>query len=113
MHPLRAGHPALISDLMEEFRALVVDALVMTLILNQRLSPADFVMPQTPGSPCLLSDGARKTFIHAFESKINATVTHPLTGLRLDYRRCIDQQVQLLAAVIRGRQERYQAMVLR
>ncbi|MCB1809947.1 MAG: CRISPR-associated endonuclease Cas1, partial [Candidatus Competibacteraceae bacterium] len=113
LHPLRAGHPALISDLMEEFRALVVDALVLNLILNKRLTPTDFLMPEKPGAPCLLSDSARKQFIHAFEQKMNATVTHPLTGLQLDYRRCIDQQVQLMAAVIRGRRERYQAMVLR
>ena len=113
LHPLRAGHPALISDLMEEFRSLIVDALVLTLILNQRLQPTDFILPEAPGAPCLLSDSARKQFIHAFEAKMNATVTHPLSGLQLDYRRCIDQQVQLMASVIRGRRESYQAMVLR
>lgn len=113
LHPLRAGHPALISDLMEEFRALTVDALVLNMVLNNRLALADFQMPTAPGAPCLLSDNARKQFIHAFERKMNATVTHPLTGQRLDYRRCIDQQIQLMAAVIRGRREHYQAMVLR
>ncbi len=113
LHPLRAGHPALVSDLMEEFRALVVDALVLSLVLNDRLSVSDFRMPQAPGEPCLLSDAARKQFIHAFEAKMNAVVTHPDTGLRLDYRRCIDEQARIMASVIRGARERYTPMVPR
>ncbi|MGH8535545.1 MAG: hypothetical protein ACREXM_03560 [Gammaproteobacteria bacterium] len=62
---------------------------------------------------CMLSDDARKTFIHAFEAKMNAAVTHPVTGRRLDYRRCIDEQVQIMASVIRGKQASYTPMVLR
>jgi CRISP-associated protein Cas1 len=113
LHPLRSGHPALVSDLMEEFRALVIDALMLSLVLNDRLAPSDFLLPQTPDSPCLLSDAARKQVIHAFEKKMNATVTHPTTGLRLDYRRCIDEQVRIMAGVIRGKLEGYTPMVLR
>ncbi|MGH8651584.1 MAG: CRISPR-associated endonuclease Cas1 [Gammaproteobacteria bacterium] len=108
-----SGHPALVSDLIEEFRALVVDALVLSLVLNERLSTEDFTYAEPPGPACLLSDEARKTFIHAFEAKMNAAVTHPATGQRLDYRRCIDQQVQIMASVIRGKQPCYTPMVLR
>lgn len=76
----------------------------------------------------MLSDEARKTFIHAFEAKMkarpmdgacwarrgcNAAVTHPVTGRRLDYRRCIDEQVKIMASVIRGKQPSYTPMVLR
>ncbi|MGH8472531.1 MAG: CRISPR-associated endonuclease Cas1, partial [Gammaproteobacteria bacterium] len=113
LHPLRSGHPALVSDLIEEFRALVVDALVLSLVLNERLSTEDFTYAKAPGTACLLSDEARKTFIHAFEAKMNAAVTHPATGRRLDYRRCIDEQVQIMASVIRGKQPSYTPMVLR
>ena len=113
LHPLRSGHPALVSDMIEEFRSLVVDALVLSLVLNNRLSPADFVMPETVGGPCLLSDSARKKYILAFEAKMNATVTHPASGMHLDYRRCMDQQVQMMASVVRGKRARYTPMVLR
>jgi hypothetical protein len=44
---------------------------------------------------------------------MNATITHPATGLRLDYRRCIDEQVRIMAGVIRGKLEGYTPMVLR
>ena len=113
LHPLRAGHPALVSDLMEEFRPLVVDTLVLFMLLNERLGLGDFVLPQVEGAPCLLSDTARKLFIHVFERKMNAAVIHPGTGLRLGYRRCIDEQVQILARVIRGARDGYMPMVLR
>ncbi len=113
LHPLRSGHPALVSDLIEEFRAPVVDALVLSLVLNGRLGADDFTYAETPDKACMLSDEARKTFIHAFEAKMNAAVTHPTTGRRLDYRRCIDEQVQIMASVIRGKQPAYTPMVLR
>jgi CRISPR-associated protein Cas1 len=113
LHPLRAGHPALASDLVEEFRAIVVDAVVWSLAFNMRLSPSDFVWPQREGEGCLLNEQARRVFIRQMESKLNAPIRHPLSGLKLDYRRCMEHQVQLLAAVIRGTEPHYQAMVLR
>jgi len=73
----------------------------------------DIAAAQKSDKACLLSDEARKTFIHAFEAKMNAAVTHPATGRRLDYRRCIDEQVKIMASVIRGKQASYTPMVLR
>jgi CRISPR-associated protein Cas1 len=113
LHPLRAGHPALASDLIEEFRAIVVDAVVFKLVLNEKVAPNDFAFSKTKDGPCYLNADARAVFIRSFESKLNAAVTHPVSGLKLDYRRCIEHQVQELAAVIRGRQTRYRPMVLR
>jgi CRISPR-associated protein Cas1 len=113
LHPLRAGHPALVSDLIEEFRAIVVDAVVFKLVLNKRVAPTDFTISKTKDGPCYLNADARVKFIRSFESKLNAAVTHPVSGLRLDYRRCIEHQVQELASVIKGHQARYRPMVLR
>ena len=113
LHPLRSGHPALVSDLMEEFRAIVVDAVILNLLFNKKLSPDDFTLPENPGAACLLKAEARKKFITALEAKLNAPIRHPVSGLQLDYRRCMEHQVQHLAAVIRGREESYIPMVLR
>lgn len=113
LHPLRSGHPALVSDMIEEFRAVLVDAVVFNLVLNRKLVPTDFTFPDTANRPCYMNNDARATFIRSFETKLNASVTHPISGLHLDYRRCIEHQVQELAAVIRGRQGRYRPMVLR
>lgn len=113
LHPLRAGHPALVSDLIEEFRAVVVDAVVFNLVFNRKVHPEDFTFPETADRPCYLNNDTRGTFIRSFEAKLNAAISHPVSGLHLDYRRCIEHQVQELAAVIRGRQPRYRPMVLR
>jgi len=113
LHALRQGHPALASDMVEEFRALVVDAVVWKLVLNQRLTPDDFDYPKSVGDGCLLKPHARQVFIKALEEKLNSAIAHPITGTHLDYRRCMEYQVQQLAAVIRGTETDYQAMVLR
>ncbi|MFA5925045.1 MAG: CRISPR-associated endonuclease Cas1 [Methylococcaceae bacterium] len=112
-HALRQGHPALASDMVEEFRALVVDAVVWKLALNQHLTPDDFDYPKTAGEGCFLKPHARQVFIKAMEEKLNSAIAHPCTGLLLDYRRCMEYQVQHLSQVIRGTETAYQAMVLR
>ena len=47
------------------------------------------------------------------EKKMNSPITHPRSGLKLDYRRCLEHQVAFLASVIHGREERYHPMVLK
>ena len=113
LHALRPGHPALASDMVEEFRALVVDAVVWKLALNQHLTPDDFDTPKTVGEGCLLKPHARQLFIKALEENLNSAITHPGAGTQLDYRRCMEYQVQHLSEVIRGTETGYQAMVLR
>lgn len=112
LHPLRQGHPALASDMMEEFRALIVDSVVFNIAVNNRLNPEDFTLPQQAGDPCLLSQEARRYFIRRLETKLNTRLRHPGSGLQLDYRRCIEHQVDHLAAVIRGNADTYQPLVL-
>jgi CRISPR-associated protein Cas1 len=99
--------------MIEEFRAIIVDAVVFKLVLNNKMTPQDFTFPDSEGRPCYLHSDARTTFIRAFESKLNAAITHPVSGLHLDYRRCIEHQVGELAAVVRGRLPRYRPMVVR
>lgn len=113
LHALKSGHPALASDLMEEFRAPVVDAVVMNLAINKRLTPDDFLPPDDEDSICLLKPQARHLFIKALEEKLNAAVSHPITEAPLDYRRCMEYQTQHLVEVIRGLAPDYQAMVWR
>ena len=96
---------------MEEFRALVVDPLVWNLVLNHRLDPAQFT--DAPEQGCRMNETARRRFIREMEKKLNAPVTHPISGERLDYRRCIEHQVYQVARVIQGKEETYQPMISR
>ncbi|PPC90169.1 MAG: CRISPR-associated endonuclease Cas1 [Methylobacter sp.] len=113
LHPLRPGHPALASDMMEEFRAIIVDAVVFNIALNHKLEPTDFIMPQQPGDACLLNPEARKLFVGLLEAKFNTRVKHPANGLEMDYRRCIQHQIDHLAAVVRGNTAAYRPVLFR
>lgn len=113
LHGIRHGHPSLVSDLMEEFRAPVVDAVVLNLILRGSLKKDDFLIPEDEGSLCLLKDEARKVFIKAFEGKMNSSISHEGTGYQVDYRRCIDLQVQALRRVIEGKSDKYEPMTIK
>jgi len=48
-HEMRAGHPALVSDLIEEFRAPIVESLVLYLVNSKILKQEDFALPKEPG----------------------------------------------------------------
>lgn len=113
LHKLRDGHPALVSDIQEEFRAPVVDATVISLILRGSIKKQDFILPEDSGSPCFLKSDARKIFIKAFENKMNSSISHTPTGHHVDYRRCIDLQVQGLRQVIENKLERYEPMAIK
>lgn len=101
LHPARRGHPALASDLMEEFRAVIVDAVVFNMIINNKLKFEEFQIPETPGKACRIHNDARRKFIRELENKFNSAITHPVNGNRIDYRRCIEHQVKHLAELIR------------
>ena len=109
LHEISRGQPAIVLDLMEEFRPLVADNLVLATINNREIQRKDFT--ESLGA-FRLSDGGRKCFLQAFERKMNDEFKHPVFEYRCTYRRAIELQVRLLA---RHLQEGipYQPLVLR
>lgn len=103
LHDERAGHPALVSDLIEEFR-FVIDRMVLGLSNRQRLTPGDFTYPEpdAPAQGCFLTEAGRKAFIRAFEQAMHREVKHPTTGVTTTYRRCLDLQVRAFARHLDG-----------
>ena len=64
-HQLKYGKPCLALDLMEEFRPIISDSVVITLINNRRIKPEDFT--QSHGG-WYLKDHRRKVFYAAYET---------------------------------------------
>ncbi|MBX2990253.1 MAG: group II intron reverse transcriptase/maturase [Bacteroidetes bacterium] len=102
LHADKTNHPALVSDLIEEFRFLI-EGMVLGIINKRLLAPADFSRASAEDksaaddarpTACMLSDEARRVFIGEFERLMHRTVTHPPTGYTVTYRRCLDLQVQ-------------------
>jgi CRISPR-associated protein Cas1 len=109
LHEVHHGQPAMVLDLMEEFRPLIADNLVLAMINNRTLQPQDF----TEGLGAYrLSDNGRKTFLQAFDRKMNDEFKHPVFGYRCSYRRAIMLQARLLAKYLQEGVE-YKGLVLR
>jgi len=110
LHQPRHGRPALALDLMEEFRPLVVDSAVVTAINTGMVCPGDF---QQAGTVCVLEASGRKSFIRAYEARLDQMATHPMFDYRCSWRRLIALQAQILARCLRGDVPRYQGMTTR
>ncbi|WP_374326921.1 CRISPR-associated endonuclease Cas1 [Azonexus sp.] len=112
LHAERQGHAALASDLMEEFRPLVVDALVLKLLLSGRAIATDFEYGHED-YPVRIGHSLRKRFIGEIEGKLSSPLTHPRTGKTTDYRRCMLWQVAHWSDVVTGACAAYEPLVLR
>lgn len=98
-HQPRFGRPALALDVMEEFRPLIAESTVITILNNRLLSTKDFV---TAGKAVNLSQSGRRAFFQCYEKRMNALVTHPVFDYKVSYRRAIELQYRLLARVLTG-----------
>ena len=98
-HQIKYGKPCLALDLMEEFRPIIADSVVITLINNRRIKPEDFT--QSHGG-WYLKAHRRKVFYAAYETRKNETITHPVFKYKLTFRRAMELQVRLLAKYLTG-----------
>jgi CRISP-associated protein Cas1 len=109
-HQPRFGRPALALDLMEPFRALIVDSAVLTAVNTGMVTERDFVRA---GGAVALTAGGRKGFFRAYEMRMDALVTHPLFDYRVSYRRMLEIQSRLLARVLEGEIAEYPVFTTR
>jgi CRISP-associated protein Cas1 len=98
-HQPRYGRPALALDLMEEYRPLIADSLVLTVINTGELRAEHFV--HGLGAVSLTAPGRRK-FIEAYERRMSQEITHPVFGYRISYRRILEVQARLLGRHLNG-----------
>ena len=109
-HQLKYGKPCLALDLMEEFRPIIADSVVITLINNRRIKPEDFT--QSHGG-WYLKDKSRKAFYAAYETRKNETITHPVFKYKLTFRRAMELQVRLLAKYLTDEIDQYTPLTIR
>ncbi len=105
LHADRHGKPSLALDLMEEFRAPIVDSTVLLTINKRVLGPEDF--ESQIGGVCLMKDGARRAFLKQYEERKMTEFHHPAIGYRISYRQAFEMQVRILAKVLKGELEEY------
>jgi CRISPR-associated protein Cas1 len=106
-HTVQYGRPSLALDVMEEFRPVVVDALMATMINLGRIKERDFRSGGPTERPVSLQEEALKRVIADYETNIAREVEHLPTRERTTLRRCIELQVRQIARVLRGEQREY------
>jgi CRISPR-associated protein Cas1 len=109
-HQPRFGRPALALDLMEPFRSLIADSVVLTAINTRMVTTADFIRS---GPSIALKPNGRKGFFHAYELRMDTLVTHPLFEYRVSYRRLLEIQARLLARFLNGEIDDYPVFITR
>ncbi len=98
-HRPRYGRPSLALDLTEEFRPLLADSTVLTLVNNGEVTPGSFIRR---AGAVALTDAGRRAVIAGFERRMDTEVTHPIFGYRISYRRVLEVQARLLGRVLLG-----------
>ena len=110
LHQLRHGRPSLALDMMEEFRPLIVDSVVLNICNHRLLTANDF---QEELGVVHLKPEARKKFYGKFEERLQEEIQHPRFEYRTSYRRCIELQVRLLGKYLLGEINSYPPFIAR
>jgi len=110
MHRPRFGRPALALDLAEEFRPLIAESTVINLLNNGEIQSKHFVRRNS--GVTLTADG-RKKVIEGYERRLDTSIVHPIFRYKISYRRVLDVQARILAAVVLGELDTYTPMVTR
>lgn len=110
LHAPHYGRPSLALDLAEEFRPLVGDSVTLNVFNQGEVAEKDFVRR---ARGVALSPTGRRAVIAAYERRMNQTVTHPMFGYVVSYRRVVELQARLLRAVLMDEAESYRAFTTR
>jgi CRISP-associated protein Cas1 len=100
LHAFRPGRPSLALDLMEAFRPVLADRLVLTLVNNQQVRVSDFT--RTESGAVILSDEARKLMITSHQQRKAQTLRHPFLGQEIPWGLVPVLEARLLARHLRG-----------
>lgn len=101
LHEERAGHPALASDLIEEFR-FIIDRMVLALCNKRSFTEVDFTVVEGENGGCFLTDDARKRYLRAFEQMMQKPLLKRASRT-YSVRQCLDLQVRRYASYLEGK----------
>ena len=115
LHKIRSGHPALASDLIEEWRPTIVDSLVMNLVQMKIITEEHFLpQEETTGGVFLTQEGL-KIFIRKFEERLKQHNSYlSYVDYPLSFRESLQFQVgSLVKAIEENESGIYRAVLIR
>ncbi|GAB4574746.1 MAG: CRISPR-associated endonuclease Cas1 [Anaerolineae bacterium] len=110
-HADKYGRPALALDLVEEFRPIIVDSVILTLVNNRRLKPGDFYRRE--GRGVWLSRRGLRRFLRAYSERLHTTIFHPDADRALSYQKVFELQARRLRKVVEGEKPVYEPFLVR
>ncbi len=111
LHRDRPGRPGLALDMMEEFRPLIADRMVLSLINRGQAVKKDFVIQET--GAVLMGDKLRKTVLTTYQKRKQDEIFHPFLEERVTIGLLFNTQALLLARYLRGDLDAYPPFVWR
>lgn len=114
MHELKQGHPALASDLMEEWRPVVADSIVLELVNDNDLMPSDFESANETQAVYLKREGAKK-LIAKYEKRMHSSFGYvKRQGMGETVRETLTVQVrEFIEAIENNNTEAYNPIIIR
>ncbi len=100
LHEERPGRDSLALDLLEEFRAPIIDRLVLTLINRQQVKVGDFSTDMLGG--VIMKEDTRRLLLQSWQAKKQEEITHPFLGEKVAVGLLPHVQAMLLAQHLRG-----------
>ena len=83
---------------MEEFRSVMADRIVLSLINKRKIKPEHFVNKEN--GAVLLTDEGRKIFIQEWQNKKKETIKHPYIDEKIEWGMVPYVQAMLLARFV-------------
>ncbi|MEB3218752.1 MAG: type I-D CRISPR-associated endonuclease Cas1d [Nostocales cyanobacterium 94392] len=112
LHTERYGRPSLALDLMEEFRPLIVDSMVLSAINRQAFKPDDFVAEPVSHAVSLTKEKLYE-FLKLYQERKLKKVTHPVLGIKKTYQQIFEVQARLLGKYLMGEIDKYPPLVMK
>ena len=109
LHVERPGRPSLALDLMEEFRSVLADRLVLSLINRRQVEAGGFTRRE--GGGVVMDDETRKTVLVAWQKRKQEEVMHPFLGESAPLGLFPHLQALLLARFLRRDLDAYPALI--
>lgn len=105
MHTDRPGRRSLALDLVEEFRTMMCDRFVLTIINKRIIDPKHFDLRED--GAVLLNEDGRRTFLTAWQNRKNDEIRHPFLDEKVQWGMLPYAQALLLARYLRGDLDAY------
>ena len=112
-HTIDYGRPSLALDMMEEFRPVLVDPLVLDLVNAGKITTASFERTADAKRPIRLTDPTADALIQRYEGRLSERVHHTDAGGQTTRRRTIELQVRRLAQLMLDKRKAYQPFLAR